>query len=117
MDEASLNQVLATLTGGQQIRFSFLRQSDLLSLRVLLPAKLPVVWDRWGGGPFSGRRFGFGTVIAHDGVIAPSDCGGPVIDLNGKFIGINVSRAMRTTTFVVPATAVKALVQRYQQGQ
>ena len=117
VDETSLNQVLAKLTGGQRIRFSIRRQGELLSFRVVLPAKLPVVWDRWGGGPFSGRRFGFGTVIAHDGVIAPSDCGGPVIDLNGKFIGINVSRAMRTTTFVVPATAVKALVQRYQQGQ
>jgi len=75
VDEASLNQVLVTLMGGQQVRFSFRRQSELLAFRVVLPAKLPVVWDRWGGGPFSGRRFGFGTVIAHDGVVAPSDCG------------------------------------------
>ena len=116
-DEASLNQILAKLVGGQRTRFSYRRQGELLSFRVLLPANLPVVWDRWGGGPFSDRRFGFGTVIAHDGVMAPSDCGGPVIDLNGKFIGVNVSRAMRTTTFVVPATAVQALVQRYQQSQ
>ena len=76
-----------------------------------------MVWDRWGGGPFSDRRFGFGTVIAHDGVIDPSDCGGPVIDLNGKFVGVNVSRAMRTTTFVVPATVIQRLVQRYQESQ
>ncbi len=117
VDEASLNQVLTGLAGGQRIRFSIRRQGELLSFRVVLPASLPVVWDRWGGGPFSDRRFGFGTVIAHDGVIDPGDCGGPVIDLNGKFVGVNVSRAMRTTTFVVPATVIQALVQRYQQSQ
>ena len=82
-----------------------------------LPGRLPLVWDRWGGGPFSQRRFGFGTVIAHDAVIDPSDCGGPVIDLDGNFLGINVSRAMRTTTYVVPAGKLQALVQTYQQSQ
>jgi len=117
VDEASFNEVSARLSGGQRIRFSIRRQGDLLSFRAVLPANLPVVWDRWGGGPFSDRRFGFGTVIAHDGVIDPSDCGGPVIDLNGKFVGVNVSRAMRTTTFVVPATVIQRLVQRYQESQ
>lgn len=117
VDAAGLAKILAELDGGQQIRFSIRRQSELLSFRVRLPARLPLVWDRWGGGPFSGRRFGFGTVIAHDGVIDPSDCGGPVIDLNGKFVGVNVSRAMRTTTYVVPAPKVQALVQRYLRSQ
>ena len=54
VDEASLNQVLAKLTGGQRIRFSIRRQGELLSFRVVLPAKLPVVWDRWGGGRLAG---------------------------------------------------------------
>jgi len=90
VDEANLNQILAKLAGGQRARC---------------------------GGPFSERRFGFGTVIAHDGVIDPGDCGGPVIDLNGKFVGVNVSRAMRTTTFVVPASVIQALIQQYQQSQ
>ena len=117
VDEANLNQILAKLAGGQRARFSIRRHGELLSFRALLPASLPVVWNRWGGGPFSDRRFGFGTVVAHDGVINPSDCGGPVVDLDGKFVGINVSRAMRTTTYVVPATKVQALVQRYQQSQ
>ena len=115
--EAELQQILAKVVGGQRIRFSILRQGGLLSFRARLPTRLPLVWDRWGGGPFSGRRFGFGTVIAHDAVIDPSDCGGPVIDLAGNFVGINVSRAMRTTTFAVPAEEVRRLVEKYQQSQ
>ena len=117
VDEAGLKQVLTTVVGGQKIRFSILRRSELLSFRVQLPVRLPLVWDRWGGGPFSQRRFGFGTVIAHDAVIDPSDCGGPVVDLDGNFLGINVSRAMRTTTYVVPAAKLQALVQKHQQSQ
>ncbi|MDB2685734.1 trypsin-like peptidase domain-containing protein [Mariniblastus sp.] len=117
INETGLKQILAKLVGGQTIRFSILRQGELLSFRVRLPNRLPLVWDRWGGGPFSGRRFGFGTVIAHDAVIDPSDCGGPVIDLAGNFVGINVSRAMRTTTYAVPAKTVLRLVEEYQQSQ
>lgn len=117
IDEAALQESLAGLVVGQKVRFSILRQGELLSFRVRLPNRLPLVWDRWGGGPFSGRRFGFGTVIAHDSVIDPSDCGGPVVDLAGNFVGINVSRAMRTTTYAVPAKAVQKLVEKYQHSQ
>ena len=117
ISETVLKQILAGLVGGQIVRFSILRQGELLSFRVRLPNRLPLVWDRWGGGPFSGRRFGFGTVIAHDAVIGPSDCGGPMIDLAGDFVGINVSRAMRTTTYAVPAATVLRLVEKYQQSE
>ena len=117
IDEAGLRRILATVVGGQKIRFSILRQGELLSFRMGLPSQLPLVWDRWGGGPFSGRRFGFGKVIAHDSVIDPSDCGGPVVDLAGNFVGINISRAMRTTTYAVPAKDVQRLVDEYQQNQ
>jgi len=117
IDEAAVQESLVGLVGGQEVRFSILRQGELMSFRVRLPSRLPLVWDRWGGGPFSGRRFGFGRVIAHDSVIDPSDCGGPLIDLAGNFVGINVSRAMRTTTYAVPAKVVQELVEKYQQGQ
>ena len=117
LDEPELQRTLSKVVGGQTVRFSILRQGELLSFRVRLPSQLPLIWDRWGGGPFSGRRFGFGTVIAHDSVIDPSDCGGPLIDLAGNFVGINVSRAMRTTTYAVPAKEVLRLVDKYQQSR
>ncbi len=115
VDEAGIKELLTTVVAGQKVRFSIRRHGELLSFRVRFPERLPLVWDRWGGGPFSERRFGFGTVIAHDAVIDPSDCGGPVIDLDGGFVGVNVSRAMRTTTYVIPAEKLQVLVEKYQQ--
>ena len=69
-----------------------------------------IEFDRWGGGPFSGRRFGFGRVIAHDSVIGPQDCGGPLVGVDGQVLGINISRAMRSTSYAIPIEDVKAFV-------
>lgn len=57
--------------------------------------------DRWGGGPFSRLRFGFGETLVHDSVLAPNQCGGPLVDLEGKFIGINIARSLRVATLTI----------------
>ncbi len=67
-------------------------------------------YDRWGGGPFSERRFGFGKVLPTDAYLNPADCGGPVVDTSGRVVGVTVSRALRISTFVLPADDVKRIV-------
>ena len=54
------------------------------------------------GGELSFRRSGFNEVIPHDTVIAPNACGGPLVDLSGKAIGINIARAGRVQTLALP---------------
>ncbi len=62
--------------------------------------------DHWGGGPFSARRTGFPAVLPHDSVIRPDQCGGPLVDTDGKIVGINIARALRVTTYALPADVV-----------
>lgn len=69
--------------------------------------------DRWGGGPFSQRRFGFSSVIVHDSVVAPTDCGGPLVNLNGQFCGLNIARSMRVASMALPAETVRNFLLRY----
>jgi len=69
--------------------------------------------DRWGGGPFSQRRSGFDSVLVHDSVIDPIDCGGPLVNLQGQFCGINIARSMRVCSLALPAKSVKEFVLRY----
>ena len=38
-------------------------------------------------------------------------CGGPVVDLNGNVIGINIARAGRIKTYTIPAADILALLE------
>lgn len=60
------------------------------------------------GGERSGRRTGFGNVLQHDSAISHRHCGGPVVDINGKFVGINIARAARTSSYLLPAAEVRS---------
>ena len=67
------------------------------------------------GGPLSARASGFPDVFQHDSVIRPTDCGSPVVDLDGKVIGINIARAGRTETFAIPADVVKNVFEQLKK--
>jgi serine protease Do len=66
--------------------------------------------DEWGGGPFSQRRSGFPLVLPHDTPLRPADCGGPLVDTDGRVVGINIARALRVTTYALPASVVREVV-------
>lgn len=66
-----------------------------------------VVW-----GPLSEVRRGFATILQHDTVLKPEHCGGPLIDLSGRAIGLNIARAGRVETLALPAGEVQRLVTR-----
>lgn len=62
------------------------------------------------GGKLSERRSGFPRVIQHDTAIRPIHCGGPVVDIHGRFVGINIARAARTSSYLLPAEEVKIAI-------
>ena len=59
----------------------------------------------------SGRRDGFTKVVLHDADLKPADCGSPVFDLKGNFIGLNIARNSRVRSYLIPRTIVKKLVE------
>jgi serine protease Do len=60
--------------------------------------------------PISAVSTGFGEVFAHDGIVWPEQCGGPVVDLDGNAVGLNVARYDRTATHAIdPKTLMKAV--------
>jgi serine protease Do len=61
-----------------------------------------------GGKSF--RRDGFQLAISHDAELRPEECGGPIFDLDGEFLGINISRFSRTRTYAIPKSVLKQLV-------
>jgi serine protease Do len=58
------------------------------------------------GGDLSERRTGFPQAIQHDTVLRPRECGGPLVDLDGQVVGINIARAERVASYAIPTPVV-----------
>jgi len=58
------------------------------------------------GGKISRVRDSFTQVLQSDMRPSPDQIGGPVVDLEGRVIGITVARADRTRSFIMPSAAV-----------
>lgn len=65
--------------------------------------------EQFEGGK-SIRHYGFKRMFSHDGKLLPSDCGSPVFDMEGNFMGINIARVSRTSSIAIPAEEVRNFV-------
>src|SRR4029077_15315274 len=62
-------------------------------------------------GEVSQRAEGFEQAIEHDTVLPPWLCGGPLVNLDGQAIGLNIARAGRVSTYALPAPLVKRILE------
>ena len=69
------------------------------------------------GSYLSNRRTGFPAVIMHDSVVLPADCGGPLVDLDGNILGINIARAGRVESWTLPAEVIRPLIADLKSGK
>jgi serine protease Do len=67
--------------------------------------------ERMGTSP-SLVRSGFPSVIQTDMQLDRDRCGGPVVDLDGRVVGMTIARADRTRSFVIPTSALIDLLER-----
>jgi serine protease Do len=63
-------------------------------------------------GRLSKRRAGFPIALQHDMVLEPRQCGGVVVGLDGKAVGVNIARADRVATYAIPASTVLEVLER-----
>jgi serine protease Do len=107
---ATMDQLRARITRhrpGETVTLSLTRGGQKLELRVQLGDTILATDEDKEMSLLSGgtnlRNSDFEAVFQHDTVLAPSDMGGPLVDLDGHVIGINIARAGRTETYAIPA--------------
>jgi serine protease Do len=120
LDNESLINVIQRHHPGEEIALKVRRGTEELGLKATL-GRLPRnlrgnPQDRMGN-LLSGRRGGFPAILQHDSVLKPHDCGGPLVDLDGKAVGINITRAGRTETYAIPSEDVLALLPALKSGK
>lgn len=105
---------IGSLKAGNRIDLGILRKEDSMKLgaelmdlnnTLLDPTEMEV------NGEISARSTGFQSALQHDTVLARHQCGGPLVDLSGKAVGINIARAGRVSSYAIPASIVQSTVQ------
>jgi len=107
-------RALSRRAPGERVRLVVRRGEKEFPLTVALA----VPRNRTGGlspqrslwGSLSEVRAGFSRVLQHDSVLEPELCGGPLVNLEGEAVGINIARAGRVETLALPADTVRAAV-------
>jgi serine protease Do len=62
------------------------------------------------GSRLSDSRMGYPSAFQHDLPLEPEFCGGPVVDLDGRVLGLNIARAGRVKTYAIPGETIELLL-------
>ena len=94
---------------GQTIQLVHIRDGvekiTSIKLGIRPRASNPHIAEKFEDGK-SIRRDGFNKIFVHHSKLKPAECGGPVFDLEGNFMGINMARLSRTSSLAVSPSEV-----------
>ncbi len=115
-------EALKSRSPGDLIRLSILRYGDELEVLATLgkldsPAVRKREMQNRSDVGISRRHDDFPVVLQHDMVLRPDECGGPLVDLTGKVVGINLARGGRTETYSAPTDALLPLIESLISGR
>lgn len=98
----------------QKVKLQIKRGMEEFTKDITLASRLNArthIADQFTDGK-SERRFGFSSVFVHDSKLKPTECGGPVFDMEGVFYGINIARFSRTSSIAIPAGTIADFVKQ-----
>jgi len=103
---------------GDAVAITFVREGTVKETEAVLVSMAdaqsdkPQRRDLAFSGPVSRRRGDFPRAFTHDSVIPADGCGGAVLGLDGRAVGLTVARCDRTTCYALPAAVVREALAR-----
>lgn len=113
---------LQSLAEGDEVELRVLRSGEPMQVTVGLSEYGPDPRSRSErmnrmGGTLSERRRGFELVLQHDAEIRPEHCGGPLVNLKGEVIGLNIARAGRIASYALPSELIRQKLAVLKSGK
>ena len=109
-----MGSIVGSAAPNQKISLKYQRDNTVRTVDIVLTPRFvspdrEVMLDRYREdlGKFaSSHNSGFPEALQHDTDLFPHQCGGPLFDISGKAVGLNIARAARITSYAIPAKAV-----------
>lgn len=115
-----VNEIISKKQPGEEIEVKFKRgdKEDHLYVRLASRSRVLSNWDGedFANGGISIRTDNFAEVIQHDLPLNPADMGGPLLDLQGRAVGVNIARVDRVTTFALPSEIFWPKIQKWLEA-
>lgn len=110
-------EILKERKAGSSVEVTYRREKKETTVAVRLTARGEMFTDQMNrndqmSGDFSQRRSGFPRVLQHDILGSRTVTGGPLLDLDGRCLGMNIARATRAESFAIPVEDLKTLAAR-----
>ena len=116
-----LKETLATFQAGDRVDITVARAGESIKLDVMLGARGDVFLGfddfRRMSGDLSKLRDGFPAAFQSDAIVPPDICGGPVIDVSGKVVGVNIARSDRVAALCIPYHELKPLIEKLKSEE
>lgn len=122
-----LIKLVAGLKPEQKVAVQILRDSEKKSLELSLGNRAEAIasgadlrrLDQTAqmGSSLSKNATGYPNAIQSDLALQAEDAGGPVVDVNGNIVGLNIARSERVSTYLIPGKIVNALLADVQTGK
>ena len=124
-----LQKLIIGLKPEQKVKVQIERDGKQKELELSLGSRSEIVKARNGfdirqldqtaqmGSSLSRNASGYPNAVQSDLALQAEDAGGPVIDVKGNLVGLNIARAERVSTFLIPGKIVNALLTDVQSGK
>ncbi len=109
----AFKEAIGAARGGEFVNLKVTRRDQTIPVQARLMDLTEELLDDTEmevNGRVSARATGFKQVFLHDTVLEPEQCGGPLVNLDGRVVGLNIARAGRVTSYALPASVVKPAV-------
>jgi S1-C subfamily serine protease len=115
---ADVNRLLINHKPGDKMKLRILRDGELKTISFEMgkannDTRLIQPHDGINNDQDLSLRYApFAMAFQHDGQITARDCGGPILDLQGRIIGLNIARLNRVATLAIPADTLQERIDR-----
>lgn len=124
-DSQHMIKLVSSIRPNSKISMQIRRDNKLKTINAILSPRFiaeknEVMLERYSDtenlGKFaSNHNSGFPEAMQHDTDLFPSQCGGPLFDISGKAVGLNIARSARVVSYAIPAHAVQRVYEELKK--